>query len=236
VNKAHPHDFCIIGNGEPIESENLVEFRLIYRGELLASANNNRRAKEKHLIRQELHPQLRRLWSVKQGLRTLAYRRGGLTQEGASFRVNYSEPSQAERDDAYNRGIAEIGRSWNSAGFDFVPLVTDQFAVRCSLDILLLRPEEKKYIFRQGDIDGQLKTLFDAFRRPADIGEAGGNTPTDDENPFFCLLQDDRLISEVRVVTDQLLLLPGERTTRANDAFVVIHVNINHVGGFGVFE
>jgi hypothetical protein len=236
VNKAQSHDFCIIGTGEPIESENLVEFRLLYRGELLPSANSKRRADEKHQIRQQLHPQLRRLWSVKEGLRTLAYRRGGLQQEGVSFRVNYSKPSQAELDDAYNRGIAEIGKNWNSAGFDFVPLVTDEFALRCSLNILLLRPEEKKYIFTQGDIDGQLKTLFDAFRRPADIGEAGGSTPTDDENPFFCLLQDDGLISEVHVVTDQLLLLPGEREAKANDAFVVIHVNINHVGGFGVFE
>jgi len=31
------------------------------------------------------------------------------------------------------------------------------------------------------------------------ISEAGGIGPQEDETPFFCLLEDDRLISEVRV-------------------------------------
>jgi hypothetical protein len=222
-----PNTETIIGSGEPIEEENLVEFRLLYRGELLPCSNSKRRTEEKHVIRQQLHPQLRRLWSVNRGLRALACERGGI-QTGPIL-VNYIPPSQSDLNAAFNRGIADIGKNWNSAGFDFVPLVTEQFALRCNLDILLLRPEEKKYIFEQGDIDGQLKTLFDAFRRPADVGEAGGHIPTADENPFFCLLQDDRLISEVHVVTDQLLLLPGERATKANDAFVVIHVKLNHI-------
>ena len=55
----------------PLE-KNLVEFRLLYSGELLPCGNSNRRTKEKHRIRQALHPQLRRLWTVKPNLRELA--------------------------------------------------------------------------------------------------------------------------------------------------------------------
>jgi hypothetical protein len=42
------------------------------------------------------------------------------------------------------------------------------------------------------------------------------------------MLEDDKLISEVRVIADQLLLLPHEREAKANDAFVVIHVKLNY--------
>ena len=101
-------------------------------------------------------------------------------------------------------------------------------ALRCSFDIMLLRPEEKRFIFTQGDIDGQLKTLFDALRMPGNLSKTGGMGPQDDEDPFFCLLQDDRLISEVRITTDQLLLLPNQRELKANDAYAVIHVRLNH--------
>jgi hypothetical protein len=215
-----PYENVIIGTGEPIESGNLVEFRLLYKGELLCSSRANTRAKHKHEIRRIFHPQLRRLWLLKSGLR-------GLVEHTGSMARNEHNLQQSN----YERGLEAIGRNWESAGFNFIPLVTDKFALRCSLDILLLRPEEKKYIFEQGDIDGQLKTLFDALRRPCDIGEAGGETPTEDEEPFFCLLQDDRLISEVHITTDQLLLLPGEREAKANDTFVVIHVKLNHLTG-----
>lgn len=106
--------------------------------------------------------------------------------------------------------------------------MTEEHDLRCSLDILLLRPEEPQYIYRQGDIDGQLKTLFDALRLPANSQETGGVEPQDDETPFFCLLEDDRLISEVRITTDQLLMLPNREAVKANDAYAVIHVKLNH--------
>jgi len=45
---------------------------------------------------------------------------------------------------------------------------------------------------------------------------------------LFCLLEDDRLITEVRVTTDRLLLLPNKPTVKPNDCFAVIHVTLNH--------
>lgn len=220
-----PYTQVIIGTGDLIEEKDLVEFRLLYQGELLPSGNNNKRSPEKHEIRRNFHPQLKRLWSVKRGLLELAANRG--IQAAATL-----DDSQKSQESWAEVGFAAMGRNWNRGNFDFVPLVTSKIALRCSLDILLLRPEENKYIFEQGDMDGQLKTLFDALRIPKDGEDTGGANPQEGETPFFCFLEDDRLISEVHVTTDQLLLLPNEREVKANDAFVTIHVKINHVGGF----
>ncbi len=78
-----------------------------------------------------------------------------------------------------------------------------------------------------GDLDARIKTVFDALRLPDSLDEAGGIGPQQDEEPFFCLLQDDKLISEIKVNTDELLVLPKEREVKANDAFLVIHVKLN---------
>jgi len=214
--KYSPETYVEIGSGEPIESENLMEFRLLYEGELLPCTNSKRRSSEKHAIRRVLHPQLRRLWQVKNNLRQLTYHDP----------VGADKPSNEQ--ERFDLGIARIGERWSRAGYQLIPLVTAEMALRCSVEILLLRPEEKRLIFEQGDIDGQLKTVFDALKIPLNLDETGGMGPQEDETPFYCLLEDDRLISEVTVKADQLLLLPHERKVKANDAFVVIHVKVNH--------
>ena len=199
-----------------------MEFRLLYEGELLPSAGSNKRAREKHAIRRSFHPQLRRLWSVNKSLRQLAINTGtaSLGNENTVLPANAEEWVQF--------GIRMIGKKWIRENYQFVPLVTSALELRCSLDILLLRPEEDRLVFCQGDIDGQIKTIFDALKIPANLGEAGGKGPQDDESPFFCLLEDDRLISEVRVNAEQLLLLPNERQVKPNDCFAVIHVKLSH--------
>jgi hypothetical protein len=216
-----------IGTGDPIASEDLLEFTLIYQGELLGSGNKNPRAKEKHRIRKVFHPQLRRLWKTKNNLRQYATSLGLTIQAPAG--VEDSEDVRVEI------GIGELGKRWNRAGFSLIPLVTDKYALQCSLDILLLRPQDERLILKQGDLDGQVKTLFDALRIPDSLLEAGGESPTEDESPFYCLLSDDRLISEVKVTSDQLLMLPEHRDVKANDAFAVIRVKLNHRGG-GPFD
>jgi len=213
-----PYSWVQVNTGEPIVEEDLVEFRLLYQGELLPSGNSNTRPAEKHRVRRYLHPQLRRQWDLHSGLRQLAVLADKFPKPGAT---------EAER---VAVGIAAIGKQWTKVGYDFVPMVTTKDAIRCSLDILLLRPDEERFVFTQGDIDGQIKTLFDALNLPRSLEQVGGMAPQDDETPFFCLLEDDRLISEVRVNSDQLLLLPGERQVKANDAFAVIHVKLNYKG------
>jgi hypothetical protein len=196
-----------------------MEFTLLYEGELLPSGGSNSRAKEKHAIRRSFHPQLRRLWSMKSNLRSLA--------EQHSI-PKLTESHTFTKEDRIKLGLTAIGEEWSKAEYQFVPLVTAKMDLRCSLNITLLRPEEDRFIFTSGDIDGQIKTIFDALKMPANLGEAGGIGPQEDETPFFCLLEDDRLISEVRVAADQLLLLPNHREVRANDAHVAIQVKVNH--------
>jgi hypothetical protein len=88
--------------------------------------------------------------------------------------------------------------------------------------ILFLRPEEPGLLINSGDLDARLKTVFDALRMPANLDETGGEGPAEKENPFFVLLEDDKLVTEVRMTTDKLLF-PYKT---ANDALLVIHVKL----------
>jgi hypothetical protein len=123
-----------------------------------------------------------------------------------------------------------MGNNWDRAGFNCVPLVTRDLDATCSLDVLLLRPGPgmTRHILSQGDIDGQLKTIIDALRIPDNAEETGRATPEADETPFFCLLENDQLVSEVRVVADELLSLPGKPVVDPNDAFVIVHAKVGH--------
>lgn len=219
---------CIDNTENSIGEVNAVEFRLLYEGQLKPSGGSNSRAREKHEIRRAFHPQLRRLWLTYPQLRRFAEHKGRMAYANEINSQHIENPPELSTDDAIQKAFAEIGSNWSGIGYQCVPLATQQISLKCSLDILLLRPEEDRFIFTQGDIDGQVKTLFDALRIPKDRDEAGGSAPGPDETPFFCLLEDDRLISEVRVAADRLLLLPHERKVTANDAFAVISVTISH--------
>jgi hypothetical protein len=210
-----PHSCVYLGPEDPVEQEDLLEFRLLYQG-LLPSSGNASHVPWKHNIRKTFHPQLRRLWSLLPNLRQYATYQDHGRYQGS------------EAEERFQSGLCSIGENWQRAGYNFVPLVTGKFALRCSLDILLLRPGEEKFILSQGDIDGQVKTLFDSLKMPTQTVDVHGDVPEDDEKPFFCLLEDDRLVSEVHVTTDHLLLLPGEREVKPTDCFAVIHVRINH--------
>ena len=205
-----------------------MEFRLLYEGKLPPSAGSNRRPAEKHAIRRAFHPQLRRLWLTHPTLCDLAEHKGRMVYADEINSQSIVNPPDLSKEDAIHKAFAAWGINWNRSGYQCVPLATQEMSLRCSLDILLLRPEEDRFIFTQGDIDGQVKTLFDALRIPNSSDETGKATPQPDEIPFFCLLEDDRLISEVRVTADRLLLLPHKTALAANDAFAVITVKINH--------
>jgi hypothetical protein len=99
----------------------------------------------------------------------------------------------------------------------------------CSVEILYLRLGEPGNIFkpnRVGDIDNRLKTLFDAMTLPRDAGQVGGFTsPEPDEIPFFCLLEDDSVITRATVESDVLLQAVSDPPD-PNDARVIISVKI----------
>jgi hypothetical protein len=220
-----PYTHTFLGVGDPIEDEDqIVEFRLLFQG-LVRPTGNKGHPENTHAIRRMFHPQLRLLWTTRSPLRQLAERWSRKFPNTTP--TNYTPEDEEKR---VHWGLEAMGLNWAKAGFNFVPLVTRDLAPACALDVLLLRPGQSmtRHILNQGDIDGQLKTIIDALRIPDDLSGTGNSQPSPDETPFFCLLQDDKLVSEVRVVADELLSLPGKSTVEPNDAYVVIHAKISH--------
>jgi hypothetical protein len=211
--------------------QNLVQFRLLYSGRLLGSSRTDTRAAHKHQIRRELHPQLKRLWSAEKSLgglaELMAHKWGETHPECRALLPQgvFEEPASENSEELQRLGLQYLASKWERGGRGFVPLVTEEMALRCSLDILFLRPEVPGKILQSGDIDNRLKTLFDALRLPHNLEEAGGAS-TASEGTTFCLLQDDSLISEIRIVTDRLLLLPKEAEANIHDVFLVIDVKL----------
>ena len=153
-----------------------MKFRLFYKGPLRA----NGRASEKQLLRRAFLPQLRSLWYQK---------------PLADF-FNTVSPNPLK-----SALVKSVGP------FECLPLVQQAIELVAAIDIILLRPEQPGNIITQGgDIDNRLKTLLDSLQMPKPDQIPRGDEPRDDENPFYCLLEDDHLIVGLSVVTDRLLL------------------------------
>ncbi len=67
-----------------------------------------------------------------------------------------------------------------------------------------------------------MKTLFDALRVPS-AGDLKVEQPGATQNPFYCLLEQDALITSFSVETDRLLSKPN---TQINQVYLVIEVTI----------
>ena len=190
-----------------------MQFRLTYAGKLLATTSGNNRVDHKHAIRQAFHPQLRQYWQ-----------RHPFLQEWKGEKPPLSDPQAP----VSRRPLmqVELAERFARCGCRFVPLVTRDIEVSCSLSILFLRPGWPGGPLHAGDIDNRLKTLFDALRLPSDRSQLGKHTtPLADEDPFFCLLEDDSLVTQVSVETDVLLEPVGAAPT-PNDARLVITVSL----------
>ncbi len=123
--------------GEPIgEGDDVVEFKLLYSGQLLGAKKNNPRVAQKHAIRKEFHPQLQRLWATHHNLMELAMMAGQQEWRGEN-------PHLAPKNEVIACGLNYFAQ-WERSGYKFLPLVTDKLCLRCSLDILFLRPEEPR--------------------------------------------------------------------------------------------
>src|SRR5882757_1456685 len=180
----YPTKFIIQGGPEP--EGYCVEFRLTYEGSLYASGNNSPHSDNKHHIRKILHVQLKQLWEITPHLKQLV----------TKFNANLGS------------AVDILPDKFPVGKYRFLPLVTEELSLWCGLDILFLRPDPSGQIIKSGDIDGRVKTIFDAMRIPT-LQELGGHTPGIGEDPFFCLLEDDCLISRVAVETDMLLMPIG---------------------------
>jgi len=146
-----------------------MRFHLAYEGPLMGSATKSPRARHKHEIRKAFHPQLKRLW-----------------QNTWLHEMNYGAwpGSTIEPMTPLIEALASI---YAVGKYRFVPLVREEFALTCSLNILFLRADIPGKVLQSGDIDNRLKTLFDALRMPATDLEMAeyASGPADGEEPFF---------------------------------------------------
>jgi hypothetical protein len=191
------------------EGGEIMEFRLVLRGHLPPDKRGT--VPVKHRIRQELHPQLRTLWQQHPALRGAFDPKMNLRQKGISR-------------------IEELAKDNDKFGFRFVPLVKKKdFA--CELDILLLRRQEPFRAFDPvGDLDGRVKTLIDGLRMPQEHQEVGDYKPMPDENPFFCLMDDDSAIFNFQVKVDRLLV-PPEPQEPERDIVAIVGVRVTTFAG-----
>jgi hypothetical protein len=87
-----------------------------------------------------------------------------------------------------------------------------------------LRPDTPGKIWA-GDIDNRIKTLIDALRIPEANERYAQKKPLADEKPFFCLLEDDKLITKLSVESDQILQFITEQQS-LNEVRLVITVRL----------
>ena len=160
-----------------------MEFRLSYRGELKGNGGRE----HKHELRRHFHQQLTELWKQPPLV------------DWPEFAAEMTKPGQ-------------VSLSINMGAFRFVPLVSSKLHAIADLEVLLLRPGPPGHLLRGGgDIDNRLKTLLDSLKVPEKNALPTGILPGPYERPFYCLLEDDKLVTSIRVETDRLLDPQSER-------------------------
>ena len=216
-----------------------MEFRLIYEGSLPAEKCEKRpadepvgRATDKHRIRKHFQPQLRELCQQHPDLREQAKLR--VIRQPATGRIIVAEGLQYGNPDA--KPWLEVIASDHIAcnGNRFVPLISLAGGFTCALNILFLRRDNPGgLIDNRGDIDNRIKVLFDGLKMPKQLAELGDYAQIDaDEDPFYCLLEEDSLVTSVTVTTDRLIvpLKPNQ-----DDSHVMLIVHVTMVNPSAIF-
>ncbi len=169
-----------------------MELRLVYEGPL---QGQNAKSPHKHQIRLAFHPQLKRLWSQP-------------PLSAWSDLLSYP-PKPSKSSVVVQKGSVR-----------FAPLVTTALDLYAELNVLMLRHQPRGDLITDGgDIDNRLKTLLDGLRIPRNPSEMpSGESP---DGLFYCLLEDDSLVTKVSVETDQFLSLET-----SEDVLAIVHVTV----------
>lgn len=190
------------------EGGHFTEFRLYYRGPLPAETSRSK-PKYKHMLRQQFHAQLKELWQQDPRLRKI---------------IN-SKPG--EDDDADEHPLVFARGLCRGSSYHFLPLVREDYQDYCSLDILFLRRDfPGGLVSYGGDIDNRLKVLMDSLAVPNNT-RGMPESPEPGEDPLYCLLEDDSLITSISITTDRLLT-PIASDEGEHDVVLVIRVVTQH--------
>ncbi len=210
-----------------------MKFSLTYQGDLPASGNKSKPA-DVARIRNCLHGQFVDLWEshviLRELERTARVPRISVYEEATGPDPDYSKFELEE----YRGPIPPLQpghvdlcaplRGTGGTSATYRPIVRKSLGLACALDILFLRQEEPgQLVLQGGDIDGRMKTLFDALRMPTkDEEDAANMTPT--ANPLQCLLENDSLITDLSIRTGRLLGVPAQK--RLHRVHLVIDVTV----------
>jgi hypothetical protein len=189
-----------------------MKLSLFYRGPLKSNAD----AKTKHILRKHFHDQLRR--AIEYSPYFVAHKHSWI---GGMF-SGFSELNSEKSGDHQFLALA---------GNHVVGVDTSKKAnSTVELDITMLRPGPSGLLLTGGgDIDNRLKTLFDALQIP-DENQAKRLTSSDiPSSPMCCLMSDDKLITDVRVSTGQLLDVDDNSVEVVLIITAIIHGGLNKV-------
>lgn len=208
--------FLSVSESEFFLPVDFMKFRLTYDGHLPTSGGNvGGRIKDKWAIRKQIAPQLAELWEKHPALQELTFLLSGEVGYGGTVETVAVDISPSPKPGSRQAQSILVG------GKPFIPLVRKSLDLACELNILFLRKEEPgSLILQGGDLDNRIKTLFDALKVP---NEADLKVEQPDTEPFYCLLEEDALITSFGVETDRLLAKPD---TPVNQVYLVIEVNV----------
>jgi hypothetical protein len=208
-----------------------LRFRLVYSGKLLSTQGGERcgrperRPEHKHDIRKYFHKQLKRLWEIDRFLHETQVVTS--REDTNASRLVGEGFGLGSRADVKTLMSEVIANKYRENGYRFVPLVREQDALSCNIDVLFLRADYPYSVFSAGDVDNRIKTLIDSLCKPKNADALRQNAiPADGEDPFYCLLEDDKLITGFKVETDQLLNRSDANEQDRSWAELVIGVEI----------
>ena len=190
---------------EPLEIreiQSIMNFYLTFEGEVPSGRGGV--AEAKHKIRKAFHVQLKRLWETHDALANVERLESAFGQGGANPILSGIDGGRA---DNKKLPLSDwVARQYVENGYRFAPLVRKDEHLLCSLQILLLRSDGHNRVVSAGDLDNRVKTIIDGLKRPGNASELGGfDQPSEGEDPFYVLLEDDDLVSGLTVETGDLL-------------------------------
>jgi hypothetical protein len=206
-----------------------VKFTLTYDGSLPASGNKPKN-QAKWDIRKAFDPQLKDLWDTHPALREIELNGRYWPSRGGAvvMQTHHSKPSPIDappfiaQHRSPDHGIIDLCEAIEKHGAWFRPLVRNSFALHCGLNILFLRKEAPGKVYQGGDIDGRIKTLLDALAMPQHVEQVLEQNTTD-FSPMNCLLEDDSLVSGIKVETERLL---GASENSPDHVRLIIEVDV----------
>jgi hypothetical protein len=214
------------------EPDDLMKFTLIFDGDL-PSAGNKPQPMAASLIRNIFHDQLADLWDSHVLLRQLRHearvcdkKMGDLTLDIRAPKLpDYLDQPPPLRSNQIDLcapiPVPNVG--------GFVPLVRHSLYLACTVDVLFLRHEEPfALMMLGGDLDGRLKTLFDALKMPHPKDRYVGHTLTDD--PLYVVLEDDALITDFSIKSGRLL---GRAAKKKHEVRLTVDITIKVLRVFG---